>query len=118
MRFMFAGVMIAGAVSMLGAHCNPPTAAQVEAGRAEGDPICKTLTGLDTSGTLQEVCPTLDELATIAEFILASRQGVDASVHGIVQCQRITPDVCATSQERAAGALLIKGVRARKDGGK
>ena len=123
----------AGALSLsLHAQCKPASGpagdaeagALVEAGAAVISGVCSLIEGIDDNGTARNICATLEEVASIAQFILTLRAAPDAGplVLPATKCAVLPGStLCATSAERAKAVLFVAKAREKRlllDGGR
>jgi hypothetical protein len=85
----------------------------VEAGVAVAVGVCSLIEGVDESGTVRNICATVEEIATIVQFVLTLRTTPDAGPSGACA---VLPgsSLCVSSAERAKGILFVARVRERR----
>jgi hypothetical protein len=88
-----------------------PSNAYVEAGSALVGGACTALEGVTDNGIVKLLCAYQDEVAAIAQFILAKRADAGSiAMRGMYECTSVG-SVCATKSEIAAGIDMITAKR-------
>ena len=116
-------VSIAGVLVVACRGVSAPDASVVEAGAATVQNGCAFLEGIDDSGTLQTICATAEEIATlVVPFVLLARRPDAGAPAAFAETCKPLPGstLCASSREIAKAIAYVVRVRAARtafDGG-
>lgn len=95
----------------------------IDAGATIAKDVCSLIDGIDDGGIQRSICASVDEIATVASFILTLRQSDrDAgATRSREECSNLPgSQFCATSREKAKAILFLVQARSARlvlDGG-